>query len=431
MERWQHSAILVLVFKESSALESILRFLKKLIPGPVFRFIQPFYHKALALTGAVWYGFPSRGMKIIAITGTKGKSTTVYMTARVFEACGKKVAAIGSLGFKILDREWPNNLHMTMPGRTKLQRFLRRAKDAGVKYVILEATSEGMAQGRLYGIPIDCAVLTNIHKEHIESHGGFEQYIEAKRYLFKKTKRIHIINTDNERKNDFRNIPAKETYFFGMENGGVNQKELNLKLKLEGDFNIYNALAALSIAKTYDLDMERAQEAIEDIDRVAGRMEYIEAGQNFDFIVDYAHTPESLEAVYKILKSKNSEFSKLICIFGSDGGGRDTWKRPIMGRIASQYCDEIILTSENPYDTDPNEIADEIEAGMEERKGLIVKRIIDRDGAMREAIKDAYKGDTIVITGKGTEDSIVVADGKKIPWLDSKEAKRAIQDAKV
>ncbi len=471
------------MFKDDNTTESVLNAIRKIVPDVVFSILQPMYHRLLSVFGAIIYRFPARGMTIIGVTGTKGKSTVTYMIARALEDQGVAVAAIGSLGYKIRDKEWPNNLHMTMPGRMKLQKFLREARNAGVTHVVLEVTSQGMVQGRLFGIPVDGAILINIHPEHVESHGGFDNYVKAKQILFHKAKHVHVLNAEDIHKNKFRDIPAQETVFFGMKNGGTTQKDRNIKLKLKGDFNIYNALAALATIKAYGFDIDKAQRTIESIDRVAGRMEYVKVSleernlhgersrtvdqsydktqslrQDFDFVVDYAHTPESLEAVYKTLKKELKEKEKnlklkayslkLIAIFGSDGGGRDTWKRPVFGRIASQYCDEIILTSENPYDTDPDEIADEIQSGLirgstsdettsneisssgmgggGERARPVIKRIIDRRQAMEQAVIDARKGDIIVITGKGTEDSIVMAEGKKIPWLDSDEARKAI-----
>ena len=174
------------MFKEG-LIDKTLRRIKKLIPKSVFDFFAPIYHTALAWGGAVIYGFPSRSMKVIGVTGTKGKSTTVFLISKLLEGTGEPVAAIGSLGFKIKDKEWPNNLKMTMPGRFKLQKFLAQAKKAGCKYVVLEVTSEGIKQKRHLGIKFDCAVFTNLHKEHLESHGTFENYYKAKQELFKKT----------------------------------------------------------------------------------------------------------------------------------------------------------------------------------------------------------------------------------------------------
>ena len=192
------------MFRES-LLDKILYRIKKLIPKSVFEFFQPAYHTLLAHLGAMRYGFPSRSMKVIGITGTKGKSTTTYLVSKVLESAGYKVAAIGSLGYKILDKEWPNTLKMTMPGRFRMQRFLKQAKNSGCEYVVLEVTSEGIKQKRHLGIDFDCAVFTNLHREHIESHGSFENYMAAKQELFKKTKNIHVINADDIYAEQFKN----------------------------------------------------------------------------------------------------------------------------------------------------------------------------------------------------------------------------------
>src|SRR3989339_1989641 len=185
------------MFKENKILEKLLNFGRKIIPKRLFRVGQPVYHWGLAWTGALFYGFPSRSMKVIGVTGTKGKSTTVFLITKILEAAyPRKVAAIGSLGFKIKDKEWPNTLKMTMPGRFKLQKFLREAKNAGCKYVVLEVTSEGIKQKRHLGIKFDSAVLTNIHREHLENHGSFENYVKAKEQLFRKTNYTHILNED-------------------------------------------------------------------------------------------------------------------------------------------------------------------------------------------------------------------------------------------
>src|SRR5258708_2867467 len=201
---------------KESALDKILYQIKKLIPKSVFEFFQPMYHKLLAWGGALRYGFPSRGMKVIGVTGTKGKSTTVYMITKILEASGAKVAAIGSLGYKINDREWPNTLKMSMPGRFRLQKFLAEAKKAGCEYVVLEVTSEGIKQYRHLGVSFDAAVFTNIHREHLENHGSFENYLMAKQELFKPLKRFHILNADDRRFDDFAKFSAGRTITFGM-----------------------------------------------------------------------------------------------------------------------------------------------------------------------------------------------------------------------
>ena len=187
----------------------------------VFNFFQPAYHTALAYTGALLYGFPSKKIKVIGITGTKGKSTVVYLTAKILEGAGKNIAMCGSLGFRIKDKEWPNTLKMTMPGRFRLQKFLYEAKKAGCKYVVLEVTSEGIKQKRHLGITFDCAVFTNLHKEHIESHGSFEKYYQAKQELFSLTKNIHVINADDPNTELFGNFSAKHKIFYGLKKGDL------------------------------------------------------------------------------------------------------------------------------------------------------------------------------------------------------------------
>jgi len=396
------------------------------------------------MLGAVIYRFPSRSMKVIAVTGTKGKSTTVFMVSKILEEQGEPVAAIGSLGFKIKDHTWPNILKMTLPGRLKLQKFLYRAKNAGCKYVVLEATSEGIAQNRLAGVNVDCAVFTNLHREHLESHGSFENYIAAKQRLFLKTINKHILNIDDPYFEKFTNYRARTKVTFGKEWGMITSSKFKnqdpkLELKLLGDFNEYNALAALAVAYAYNLDMDKAVASLNLIESVPGRMEVIDAefkGLKFKVVVDYAHTPDSLEAVYKNLKPRAK---KLICVFGAAGGGRDKWKRPEFGKIAAEYCDRIILTNEDPYDENPNLILEQIELGFSKHQAPSTKsqtnpkhqipkyeKILDRKEAIRRALTLAESGDIVVITGKGSETSIAVSGGKKIPWSD----KAVVEDLK-
>ena len=412
------------MIEESGTLEKLLRTMRRIIPSSVFRALVPIYHWKLAMLGAIVYGFPSRKLKVIAVTGTKGKSTTTYMIARVFEEQGIAVAAIGSLGYKIRERKWPNTLKMTMPGRMKLQKFLREAVNAGCTHVVLEATSEGIAQHRLAGVRVDCAVFTNIHPEHIESHGNFKNYKAAKLRLFKKTKNIHVLNGDDPYFKEFRGVPAMQTYVYGMEKGVINQRERQIKLKLAGDFNIYNALATLDVVHAYGLDERKAHNTIESIETIQGRMEFIQR-EPFAVVVDYAHTPQSLELVYETLsekrKAKSEKHGKLICVLGSAGGGRDTWKRPKFGEIAAKYCDEIVLTNEDSWDEDPDKIVEEIFSGAISNKleAVSIKKILDRKEAIQVAIDDAKPGDTVIITGKGSETSMALAGGKKIPWSDA------------
>lgn len=406
------------MFEENKILELILRFARRLIPRPIFHFFQPIYHWSLSILGAVFYRFPSKSIKVIGVTGTKGKSTTVFMISKILDESGLPVAAIGSLGFKIKNKTWPNTLKMTMPGRLKMQKFLYEAKNAGCKYTVLEVTSEGLRQMRHIGVEFDCAVFTNLAHEHIESHGSFENYLKAKQKLFQNANNIQILNIEDPYVGEFKKFSSREKIFYGLKMGDITQETMKLNLKIKGEFNVFNALAALGVAKAYKLDMEKAKAVLESIDDIPGRMQFV-LRHPFSVVVDYAHTPDSLELVYETLKPKHAEH-KLICVLGAAGGGRDKWKRPVFGEIASHHCDEIILTNEDPYDENPEEILSEVRAGIPEKKFGDVKQIMDRHQAIRQALADAKTGDTVVITGKGSETSMALAGGKKIEWSEKR-----------
>lgn len=409
-------------------LDRILQGVKRFIPRRFFRSISRVYHPLLAWSGALWYRFPSRSLKVIGITGTKGKSSVVFLTSAILEASGLKVAAIGSLGYKIREREWPNTLKMTMPGRWKLQRFLREAVRAGCTHVIMEAPSEGLAQGRHLGISFDCAVFTNLHPEHIEAHGSFERYRNAKGILFQATKQMHVINADDASAEYFASFPAQKKLYFGMQGGELRASNVivhedrssfsvygtQFDLKIGGQFNVYNALAALSIAAVYGVDLPTAKPALESVIEIPGRLQWIQKAP-FGVVVDYAHTPDSLRAVYETLRKRAS---RLIAVLGAAGGGRDSWKRGAFGEIAAEYCDRIVLTDEDPYEESPDAILDQVCAGIPESRHSSVRRILNRKEAIFAAISEAGEGDIVVITGKGSETSMALADGRVIPWSD-------------
>lgn len=416
------------MFKEG-ILDATLRFIKRFIPKRVFGVAARVYHPVLAWTGALRYGFPSQRLKVIGVTGTKGKSTVVYLTTKLLEGAGIKVAAIGSLGYKIREREWPNTLKMTMPGRWKIQKFLREAVSAGCTHVVMEVPSEGLAQGRHIGVTFDCAVWTNLHPEHIEAHGGYEQYRASKGKLFSVAHHAHIMNADDPEVHYFASFPAQKKLFFGIEGGEMRASQLDVhedrvafnvygtrfEASLGGHFNVLNILAALSAASMYGVDLPTARPIIENITEIPGRLQWIQK-EPFGVVVDYAHTPESLEAVYATLRPTAQN---LIAVLGAAGGGRDAWKRPKFGALAEKYCDSIILTNEDPYDEDPERILDDVMDGISEAGHTKTKRIMDRREAIAQALTDAKKGDIVIITGKGSETSIALAGGRKAPWSDA------------
>ncbi|MFH1643282.1 MAG: UDP-N-acetylmuramoyl-L-alanyl-D-glutamate--2,6-diaminopimelate ligase [Patescibacteria group bacterium] len=396
------------------------------------------YHMLSSFLGAMMFGFPGKKIKIIGVTGTNGKSTVVNFIAKIFKEAGFKVATSSSVSFEIGDKEELNNLRMTMPGGFLIQKFLKKAVDEKCDYVILEVTSEGIKQHRHEFIDFNVAVLTNLTPEHIESHGGFENYKNAKGKLFNITKKFHIINIDDEYKDFFLQFSAQDKIVYGLNENTTSHRfikatdihvttkgtkfrvnGLNFNLKVLGRFNVYNALAAISVALSENIDLSVCQTVLDKAKGVPGRMEEV-VSEPFRVIVDYAFTPNALNKVYSTIKN-NFQPKNMICVLGSCGGGRDKWKRPVLGGLAEKYCDKIIVTNEDPYDEDPLEIINQVAEGA---KGRAIK-IIDRKEAIEKAITMAQKDDVVIITGKGCEPSICLAHGEQISWDDRKVAKEA------
>ena len=386
---------------------------KKFIP----KFLLKVYHFKLALLGAVIFGFPgnNKNIKIIGVTGTSGKSTTVDLICRILQEAGFKVASFSTVRFKIGDKEWQNELKMTMPGRMKVQKFLRQAINEKCQFAVLEVSSEGVRQYRHKFINFDAVVFTNLNKEHIESHGSFENYRNEKLKLFKASKNLHIINADDNNAKYFFDLPANKKIKFGIKDlKNIKLRPISfeiegqkINLNLLGEFNIYNALAAITVAKAYGVKPEIYKKALEKAKGIPGRMEIV--SREPLVIVDYAHTPDQLESVYK-----SFEKAPLVCVLGSCGGGRDKWKRPVLGEIANKYCREIIVTNEDPYDENPTDIINQVA----KTAGQNVKRIIDRKEAIKTALNMATPEDTVIITGKGSEPWMCLENDKKIPWSD-------------
>ncbi len=404
----------------------------------VARKIKPvvsFYHFLYSFFGALWYRFPSRKIQVVAVTGTNGKTTTVDFTSRILKEAGFKVAAFSSIKFEIAGEEEPNLFKMTMPGRAVLQKLIRKAVDLGCDVVVMEVTSEGVRQHRHRFINFDTACFTNLSPEHIESHGSFEKYRKEKEKLFRVTQKTHVINIDDENADHFLKYPAEHKILYTIKkkekalraekiessSGGVSffvEKE-RFQIGIPGRFNVYNALVAIAVAKSKGVNLKTASSALRKEFVLPGRMEEV-ASSPFKVIIDYAVTPEALKETYKEIK-ENFSPSKIISVLGACGGGRDRWKRPILGEIANEYCDYIILTNEDPYDEDPEKIIAEIESGIlkeKENKRKKYEKIVDREEAVKKALKIARKDDVVVITGKGCEPWMCLANGKKVPWSD-------------
>lgn len=417
----------------------MLSLLRKIAP----KFLVSWYHFLLSFVAALIYGFPSRKLVVIGVTGTNGKSTTVEMISRILETGGKKTASLSSVRFRIGETEDRNTLKMTMPGRFFAQRFLRQSVKAGCTHAVLEVTSEGILQHRHRFIGFHTAVFTNLSPEHIERHGSFEKYMEAKGKLFQTAKEVHVINLDDEHAEYFLQFSARTIFGYripGLRARGQIAGEEKLQmveavlaqeqpdgarfavgdaefhLNLLGSFNVSNALAAICVAVSQGVGMQTCKTALEKIEKMPGRMEIV-AREPLEVIVDYAFTPAALEKVYKTLRERlktKVPQGKLVCVLGAAGGGRDTWKRPVLGKLAGIYCDAVIITNEDPYDEDPRAIIDQVAQGAEGK----AEKILDRREAIAIALQRAGTSDIVVITGKGSEDSIAGSGGKKTPWDD-------------
>ncbi|MGC9048988.1 MAG: Mur ligase family protein [Patescibacteria group bacterium] len=434
--------------------------IKKILP----KFLILGYHRFLAYLAMIIYQWPSRKMIVIGVTGTAGKSTVVNLIGRILEEAGYKVGWTSTLNFKIDQREWLNTTKMTMLGRFALQKILRQMLEAGCQYAVIETSSEGIVQSRHLGIDYDLAIFTNLAPEHIESHGSFEKYRSSKGKLFAKLmkqkpkiinhqriKRAIIVNLDDNNADYFLQFPAEEYYGFtfsetdrqmhlsgankinvirarniklNQDGSGFMVQNSKFKVNLLGEFNVYNSLAAITVALSQNVGLAVCQKALEKVKNIPGRLEIV-INKPIKVIVDYAHTPDSLEKVYQLISKIKSSTSKIIAVLGSAGGGRDKWKRPKMGEIASEYADEVIVTNEDPYDENPEEIIEQVASGVSDKN---VYKILDRGQAIKKAISLAKPGDLVIITGKGCEQCIMGPGGKKIPWDDRRVVREILKE---
>ena len=427
--------------------------LKKVLKG----FLSPqtilFYHRFLALFGNVLYFFPSHRMVVIGVTGTKGKTSTANFIWAALSASSSQVGLISTANMRIGEKETLNKYHMTMPGRFTIPKLMRQMRSAGCRFCVVEVTSEGIKQWRHAGINFDVVVFTNLTPEHLQSHeGSFEKYRETKGKLFeglmqskrksvfgREVQKIIIVNNDSPEKKYFLNFPADKKITFGLFPGAVftassideTMKGVSFEcagakyeLAIPGRFNVANALPALIIAKIFNVSSEAIQRGFDYLDTIPGRMERINAGQNFAVFVDYAHEKESMTGLLEsAAKMRTKSIQRIILLLGAEGGGRDKAKRGAMGEVAGKMADYIVVSNVDPYDDNPADIADDItrsvlEFGIGKFLDKDVFVVLDRQEGIRKALSLAKPGDIVLITGKGAEQSMILAGGKTIPWDD-------------
>ena len=419
-------------------------FLRKIIPKPLLRF----YHLLLAELAAFIYGYPSKRMVVIGVTGTKGKSSTAYLLAKILESAGYKVGLTSTIMFKVGERERLNPYKMTMLGRFKLQALLSEMARSDVQYAVIETSSEGILQSRHRGIDYNAAVFTNLSPEHIESHGNYANYRAAKAKLFEHLKRkkinghqiprVIIANADDAEAEYFLSFPADEKYGFSLNGrrrgdaapvfgrdvvsgaGGSRFKidDENFDIKLIGRFNVYNALAAATAALALGVHLRDIRAALAQISSIPGRLEFVDEGQPFKIIVDYAHEPKSMEEIYAAINL--IPHRRIIHVFGGTGGGRDKSKRAVLGAIAAKSANVVIVTNDDPYGENQDTIADQIIGGIKSALNEIpYEKILDRREAIHRALDSASEGDLVLISGKGAEQAMMIG-GKKAPWDDRK-----------
>lgn len=419
------------------------------LPIEVPQIVVPNARRALAIIAAKFYNYPSENLRLIGVTGTNGKTTTTHLVNQILNDHGKITGLIGTIQMIIAGES--EKLKNTTPDILQMNESLRRMVDAGVEYVSMEVSSHALELGRVRGIDYDIAVFTNFTQDHLDFHGTMEKYLDAKTLLFAqlgnsylRNRKFAVINADDSISEHLLKSTSAETITFGIDqDADVRATELKVtasgtsfklesfagsqkvNLKMIGKFSVYNALAAISVCLIEQIPLASIISSVEAIVNVRGRFELVESNQDFSVIVDYAHTPDGLENVLRTAR----EITKgtLYCVFGA-GGDRDKKKRPLMGKTAIVESDIAVVTSDNPRTEDPEQIIQEIIAGIKEVTDDESKyvAITDRRAAIEYAINEARAGDLILIAGKGHEDYQILAN-KVIDFDDRKVALAALR----
>jgi UDP-N-acetylmuramoyl-L-alanyl-D-glutamate--2,6-diaminopimelate ligase len=364
------------------------------------------------------------------------------MVTRILEEAGKKVAMASTINFRINGNEEKNLSHFTTESAFAVQKFIRKAVDSGCEYLVLETSSHSLDQHRVWGVEYQTAVITNVTREHLDYHRTMEKYRAAKRKLFevvRKNKGTIIVNMDMENPEEYLNFDVNKKFAYSAGQNDISDKtiqkvvaeniqleisgssfavqHIDFSLKIPGLFNVENALAAICVSFDEGIDFEIASQALKKIQGVPGRMESVPNQKGIGIIVDFALTPNALKRLYETLVKVKAPVAKIIGVFGACGE-RDRGKRPITGKIVSQYADFVIITNDEPYHEDPMQIIEEIYSGLEGKKeNETCWKIQDRRQAIRKALEIAQKDDVVVVTGMGNFETMVVGD-KKISWND-------------
>lgn len=408
--------------------------LKAIVPKAILKKLLNPYHWLESFIANVRYGFPARDMYVVMITGTNGKTTTVSYLGSILNEAGHKVGVCSTAYFEINGKRIANDLNFTVTNPFKLQAMLKQMKQAGVDHLVLEVTSHALEQHRVWGVPCDVAVMTNLTQDHLDYHGTMEKYAAAKGKLFARKPKFIVLNRDDAWFDFFNTFPAGEqkmTYgthdqadarisYVKLHKKGSDVRlkidhatDLEFVTKLPGKFNVYNATAAATAAYVMRVDTEHIVNGVEGVVSVPGRLERIDMGQPYDVIVDYAHTPDALENLLETLKHLTR--NRLILVFGATGD-RDRAKRPIMGEIAAKLADRIFITDEESYSEDPTQIRHMLMEGIVAGGGgSKTEEIADRKEAIKKALETARRGDTVVVTGMGHEQYRII-NGKREPW---------------
>lgn len=429
------------------------KLVKAVIPQGLFERIEPTGHLIEAFLWNLRYGFPGRGLKVIGVTGTNGKTSTAFIIHKMLVDAGYNAGIMTTVAYGVGDDIKQQVQHYTNVPVPELMRRLKWMRKQNMDWLVFEVTSQGLVQHRVWGVPFSVAVLTNITHEHLDYHKTFERYVAAKRMLFQKVARNHkglgvgIANGDDPNGELFART-APHPVLYGMQSGDVYAKNVKLTsdgstftavaedetydvtFAIPGGFYVQNALAAVCVGRALGLSKLQIEHGIAALKGVAGRMTTVDEGQGFSVIVDYAHTPDSFEKLFKDIKPVVK--GKLIVMFGS-AGRRDEAKRAVQGRLAGEYADEVVITEEDDRDIDGREIMNQIAEGAESAGKVREKDLFlvhDRTEAINFALKRASTGDTVLLLGKGHEKTIERADGEH-PWDELATAHQALRQLKT